>query len=212
MQIRHAGPWIASVVNIKGILCNERHNADQHLWRQGGFIDNYCNCDCSCRLKTRAMAEQDLLTCWNKPLMTMKQKCLLAGPRSQPKPLTSLHLRCRCNERPYISDCSLIRTECASLIESVRAPQKQQAKKHDGTRWSCGHGATVKLRGAWIHQLPGCKEGSCYRRAPIVRCGRRGPSLTGAKTKNVSSRRSGVVLLSARLVVFSVLSAHYPHE
>lgn len=119
MQMRHAGPWIASVVNIKGILCNERHNADQHLWRQGGFIDNYCNCDCSCRLKTTAMAEQDLLTCWNKLLMTMKQKYLLAGPRSQPKPLKSLHLRCQCNKRPYISDCSLIRIGCASLIKSV---------------------------------------------------------------------------------------------
>lgn len=79
MQIRHAEPQIASVVHIKHILYNERHNADQHLWRLGGFIDNYCYCDCSCRLKTTAMSERDLMTCRNKLLMTMKQKYLLAG-------------------------------------------------------------------------------------------------------------------------------------
>lgn len=45
------------------------------------FIDNYSDCDCSCRLRTAAdvgVEEQDLLTCWNKVLMTVKQKYLLA--------------------------------------------------------------------------------------------------------------------------------------
>lgn len=119
MQIRHAVPRIASVVNIKHILCNERHNADQHLWRWRGFMDNYCNCDCSCRLKTTAVSEQDPLTCWNKLLMTMKQKYLLAGLRSQPKPLQSLYLWCRRNKRQCISDCSLIHVERAGLIKSA---------------------------------------------------------------------------------------------
>lgn len=45
-------PRIASVVNINHILCNERHNAEPYLWRQGGFIDNYCKCDCGCRLRS----------------------------------------------------------------------------------------------------------------------------------------------------------------
>lgn len=95
-----------------------KDNADHHL-RQCGFIDNYCNCDCSCRLKTGAMAEQGLLMCWNKLLMTLKQKYLLAGPRTEPEPVKSLYPCCHHNKRQYISDCSLILMECTSLIKSA---------------------------------------------------------------------------------------------
>lgn len=37
MQIRHEVQWIASVVQIKHILCDERHNADLHIWNWGGY-------------------------------------------------------------------------------------------------------------------------------------------------------------------------------
>ncbi len=80
-----------SLYDIKHILCNGRHNADQHLWRQSGFIDNYCNCDCSCRLKTPAMSEQDVLMCGNKLPMTLEQKYLLAGPE-EPNRVTQITL------------------------------------------------------------------------------------------------------------------------
>lgn len=49
-----------------------------------GFMDNYSDCDCSCRLRSAAdvgVEVQDLLTCWNKVLMTVKQKYLLARVR-----------------------------------------------------------------------------------------------------------------------------------
>lgn len=69
---------------------------------------------------TPVMSEQDLLMCWNELLMTLKQKYLLAGLRSQPKLLKSLHLCCHRGKRQY--DCSLIHTERVSLIESARMP------------------------------------------------------------------------------------------
>lgn len=73
------------------------------------FMDNYCECDFSCRLRSAAdvgFEEHDPLTCWNKVLMTVKQKYLLAccigggvlGRRAleiQTRPLKSLDLCCQ---------------------------------------------------------------------------------------------------------------------
>lgn len=75
------------------------------------FLDNYRDCDGSWRLRSAAdvgVEEHDLLTCWNKVLMTVKQKYLLAccmwggwvpggggDLEIQPQPLKSLDLCCQ---------------------------------------------------------------------------------------------------------------------
>lgn len=82
MQIRHAVPQIASALSIKHILCNAKGVMRTNTsGERRGFRDNYSDFDCSCRLRSAAdvgVEEQDLLTCRNKVLMTVKQKYLLA--------------------------------------------------------------------------------------------------------------------------------------